>query len=332
MATIQEVAKLANVSVATAYKVFSDTYTTEAQNTQRVLQAAKILGYVPKKKERHPSRDYKLIALLFSEASNEFNTSLIRTLTKKFSHFQFRVVVMYSNENDETEAQNFRMALDLDVDAVIYATVSGKRHEYADKLIERGIPIVQLFAPVYPQLNTIVFDDALGTYLATKALLQTGHRRILMLYRSRDCMPRREPGYIKAFEEFNVPVDARFLFHLDLESSIKLILKKKIDELKPTAIISVNEPISIETIQVLKEAKMNVPEDISLIIYDDLSWAAASGYTTVAHPFDQVGTVCRNLILSMMQKKGNSQAEQAPAKLVIEPMVILRDSVKSVKN
>ena len=80
MATIQEVAKLANVSVATAYKVFSDTYTTEAQNTQRVLQAAKILGYVPKKKERHPSRDYKLIALLFSEASNEFNTSLIRTL------------------------------------------------------------------------------------------------------------------------------------------------------------------------------------------------------------------------------------------------------------
>lgn len=331
MATINEVAKLANVSVATAYKVFSDSYTTDPENAQRVLEAADKLGYIPKKRAKNSQREYKLIALLFSEASNEFNTNLIRMLARKFSHYQFRVIVMYSNENDETEAQNFRMALDLDVDAVIYATVSGKRHEAADLLIEKGIPIVQLFAPVYPQLNTIIFDDALGTYLATKTLLQTGHRRILMLYKKRESMPSREPGYIKAFQEFDIPVDERYLFHLDVESSIKLLLKEKIRELKPTAIISVNEAISLETIQVLNEEKLQIPENISLIIYDDLSWAAASGYTTVAHPFDQVGTVCRDLIMSMINKRGKSQAEQAPARLVIEPMVVLRDSIKAVQ-
>ena len=143
-------------------------------------------------------------------------------------------------------------------------------------------------------------------------------------------MPSREPGYYKAFQEMGAAINPDYLFCLDVQDSIKGMIKEKIKELKPTAILSANESISIATIQALDELNLRVPSDISMILYDDSPWEATMGYTTVAHPLEQVGTLCRNLI---MKDYGNkSHARQAPAKLVIDPMIISRNSVKIIQE
>ena len=68
-------------------------------------------------------------------------------------------------------------------------------------------------------------------------------------------------------------MNPEFLCKLSFEGSIKNIIKERIEKLKPTAILAVNEPISINVVQALGELNLKIPEDISLIIYDDLSWA-----------------------------------------------------------
>lgn len=328
MNIIHEIAELAGVSIPTVYKVFSDTYTTGEAIQEKVMQAAKELNYTPKTKNSQQKQKEKIVAVVLSEVMNPFINSLIDAVTKELNHFQYKVIVLYSNENISMEESNLSLLNKLQVDALIYGPVSGSKYPQIDEMIEMGKPIIQLFSPVYEQLDTIMFDDAYGTYQAVKKLLQSGHRKIMMIYRNRPIMPSREPGYYKAFQEMGVAVDADFLFSLDVQDSIKGMIKEKIEELRPTAILSVNESISIAAIQALNELGLKVPSDVSMILYDDSPWEATMGYTAVAHPLEQVGTLCRNLI---MKDNGNKlQGRQAPAKLVIDPMIISRNSVKII--
>ncbi|MDE6971889.1 MAG: LacI family transcriptional regulator [Lachnospiraceae bacterium] len=329
MNIIHEIANLAGVSVPTVYKVFSDTYTTGEAIQEKVLQAAKELHYTPKTKSSPLKQKEKIVAVILSEVMNPFINSLIDAITKELNNFQYKVIVLYSNENVRMEESNLSLLSMLQIDALIYGPISGNRYPQIDELIKEGKPVIQLFSPVYEQLDTIMFDDAHGTYQAVKKLLQSGHKKIMMIYRKRPIMPSREPGYYKAFKETGLEVNPDFLFSLDVQDSIKGMIKDKVKELKPTAILSANESISIATIQALDELNLKVPSDVSMILYDDSPWEATMGYTAVAHPLEQVGTLCRNLI---MKENGNkSQGRQAPAKLVIDPMIISRNSVRIVQ-
>ena len=330
MNIIHEIAELAGVSIPTVYKVFSDTYTTGEAIQEKVMRAAEELHYVPKTKNSQPKQEEKIVAVVLSEVMNPFINSLIDAVTKELNNFQYKVIVLYSNENVRMEESNLSLLGKLQVDALIYGPVSGSKYPQIDEMIQAGKPVIQLFSPVYEQLDTIMFDDAYGTYQAVKKLLQNGHRKIMMIYRKRPIMPNREPGYYKAFQEMGMEVDDKFLFSLDVQDSIKGMIKEKIEELHPTAILSVNESISIATIQALNELNLEVPSDISMILYDDSPWESTMGYTAVAHPLEQVGTLCRNLI---MKDDGNKlQGRQAPAKLVIDPMIISRNSVKIIRE
>ena len=73
-----------------------------------------------------------------------------------------------------------------------------------------------------------------------------------------------------------------------------------------------------------------IPEDISLIIYDDLPWAAPYGITTVAHSYETLAKMIADMVdkLFFPEKKGE---EVGPARIVLDPMLIARDSVKIIK-
>jgi DNA-binding LacI/PurR family transcriptional regulator len=329
MSSIKDIAELAGVSVPTVYKVLSNDYKTGDDVKEKVLAATEKLNYTHKIKKKRAAADEKVVALIFSEAMNPFTNSLIDVITKELNHSynRYRVIVLYSNENKAIEEANIELVRKLDVDALVYTPVSGYRFSAMEKMIEAGKPIIQLFSPVYQKVDTILFDDELGTYLAIKTFLQNGHKKILMIYKDRPIMPQREPGYYRAFREYGLDVDENYLFKLEFEDSIRGMIKGRIEELRPTAILTVNESISIETVQALNEMKISIPKDISLVVYDNLPWAIAMGYTTVAQSFDQIGSLCRDVII----KRSNiSQVKQAPAKLVIDPMVISRGSVKNL--
>ena len=119
-------------------------------------------------------------------------------------------------------------------------------------------------------------------------------------------------------------MDDRYLYDIPYNDSIRGVIQNKIQELNPSAILAVNETIATSTVCALKEMKFMVPQDISLIIYDDLPWAAASKFTTIGHAFDSAGSLCKNILMEItgLEKK------HTPVRLVIDPMLIVRDSVR----
>ena len=212
----------------------------------------------------------------------------------------------------------------LGVDALIFAAVSNYNYPEIEKMIEEGKPVIQIFMCTHQGADTILFDDELGTYRAVKYLLQNGHKDILMLYKYREDFPQRGDGYRRAFEEAGLEVDSRFLYDIPYNDSIRGMIQNHIQELQPTAILAVNEIIATAAVAALTEMKLSFPEDVSLIIYDDLPWAAASGITTIGHAFDSAGSLCKNIL----SNSGSAGKPHEPVRLVIDPMLIVRDSVK----
>lgn len=319
MSTIQDVAKKAGVSVSTVYKVFSDNYSTRPGIKERVLEACKELNYT------HHSvvRNRKLLGLMFSEAKNPFTNDLIQMIIDELGD-EYEIITLFSNEDTDREEQNVACLERLGIDALIFAAVSNHSYPEIEKMIEDGKPVIQFFMRTHQGADAILFDDEMGTYQAVKYLLQNGHKDILMFYKYREDFPQRGDGYRRAFEEAGLEVDSRFLYDIPYDDSIRGMIQSRIQKLKPTAILAVNEIISIATVMALREMKMVFPQDISLIVYDDLPWAAASGITTVGHAFDSAGTLCKNIL----SKASGNDGPHKSVKLVIDPMLIARDSVK----
>ena len=105
------------------------------------------------------------------------------------------------------------------------------------------------------------------------------------------------------------------------------VLKERIKEIQPTAIVSVGERISVNTIQALREMNLSIPEDMSLIVYDDLAWTAAFDITAVSHSFEAIGNLASELIVGRLKELENGE-HQPPAKLTLDPKLVSRNSVK----
>ena len=239
MGTIQDVAQKAGVSVSTVYKVFSDSYKTRDEIRERVLKACEELNY------SHHSmiKKRKLLGMMFSEVTNSFTNTLMQMIIDELGD-EYDIVTLYSNEDLTREKQNITCLEQMKVDALIFATVSNQEYPEINKMISDGKPVIQFFMQTHPGADAILFDDELGTYQAVKYLIQNGHKDILMLYKYRIGFPQRSNGYRKAFEEEGLEVDERYLYDIPYNDSIRGVIQNKIQELKPSAILAVNEIIA----------------------------------------------------------------------------------------
>ena len=129
MSTIKDVAKRAGVSVSTVYKVFSDNYSTRPGIKERVLEACKEVNYV----HHAVVRNRKLLGLMFSEAKNPFTNDLIQMIIEELGN-EYEIVVLFSNEDTDREAQNVACLERLGVDALIFAAVSNYNYPEIEKM------------------------------------------------------------------------------------------------------------------------------------------------------------------------------------------------------
>lgn len=331
MSSIKEVAALAKVSVPTVYKAFSNTYYTSPEIRKRVFEAAEELCYIPKSmKNLNEKKAVKTIAIFLDQIVNPFYSRMLEETIKQLKRMGYRTMVMFNNGNSETEKANFDLALSHKCDGIIFIPEPNGNQDIIQRLMEKDFPMLQLFRTVYPQLDTLLIDDKLGTYLAVKYLIQSGHKKIMLISRTNSAIIKREDGYKRAFEDAKLDFDEEFLYLVTYSECNKEMIKRKIKKMEPTAIISVGENTSTNVLLALKEMGLSIPKDISFIIYDDLEWAAPFGITTVAHSYETLAKLIAEMVdkLFVPDKEGK---EASPARIVLDPMLIARDSVKIIK-
>lgn len=221
--------------------------------------------------------------------------------------------------------------LDRGTDGVLLAPISRDyRSVEMDAVLERykraGVPVVVLLGKI-PNEDVICLniDDEYGTEIATRYLLECGHRKILGLFHEKDRNPvRRVQGFRKAFRDV---ADAE-IYEITTPDWGAAVLNL-VQEKRITAIQCYNDHVAVECLRLLVENGIRVPQDISLVGFDDAEIAQNSipRLTTMTHPKDHLGRAAADAVLRKIRNP-----EEEIESVTYRPGLVIRQSVKNLNQ
>ena len=203
-----------------------------------------------------------------------------------------------------------------------------------DELDKLGykIALLEQKKPENTERNNSIFvnsDNMAGAYEATKYLIQNGHRKIIHLAGNTKKAPTsdRINGYKKALKDFNIPYDKNYLIKGDFQQTvsydkIKACIDSKLDF---TAFFAANDDMALGAVEAIKEKGLKIPEDISIIGYDDTILAKLTNFSSIkAHVEDMAEILVNNLI-----KIVEDDTRVSPT-FTVDSELVIRDSIKKL--
>ena len=202
-----------------------------------------------------------------------------------------------------------------------------------------GIPAVAISGHrQVPGVTNIVLDHSLAAHLALEHLQKSGHTRIAMI-KGQDFSSDTEIRWRalhSVAEQLGIVIDDKLTIQLDSDSSSPevgyVVTRKLLERNEPfTALFAFNDISAIGAIQALRESGKKVPEDVSVIGFDDIQSAAYQnpGLTTVRQPLRQMGVIAAETLLARVN---SPRQEEYPNEIVVKPELIVRGSTANVRQ
>jgi DNA-binding LacI/PurR family transcriptional regulator len=333
MPTIKDVARLAGISYTTVSHVINKTRHVNADTAKRVVQAIEKLGYRPNQVARSLRIQESLTIGVISPLNQDPYFSSILAGIEAASHSAgYNVIVCYSELDKDKELKNIAMLLDKGVDALVMHCPVDEAG--INSVLRLSIPVLFLqYENPDSWTDSIRTNDELGGYIATKHLIDLGHTRIgclaAALVKIRHSYHDRENGWRRALTEHGIKVDERYIIrdefrtiagYKGLERMMKL-------DMPPSAIFCYNDYLAFGALRAAADLGIRVPEDLSLIGYDDLhlSKFTIPRLTTVSQLKEDLGVMVFKRLLERMQNK-----TVKPEKYVLRPELVIRESTRRV--
>jgi len=337
-ATSQDVASLAGVSRTTVSLVLNDVkgINISPQTRQKVRDAAEKLGYVPNATAQAlATRRAKAIGLVMTRsphhiASDTFLPQILSGLLDVIKQHKLRLLI----ESVEPEHQD-RVYLELarakQIDGMILLTPriddSGLK-----KLGEVDIPSVLMGKLVDTKFYSVDVDNYQAAKKAVEYLIELGHTRIACIsnaHLSYTASPDRVLGYKDALCKAGVEVDDDLIQYADFDpqSGFDCMQALLATEKKFTAAFVASDNVAMGAKSALREAGLRIPDDISIIGFDDIPWAQYSDppLTTVRLPAQELASEACLMLLDLMQEK-----EPEEGHLVLDTELVIRKSCQNL--
>lgn len=289
--------------------------------------------------QNNPQRSY-LIGVL-TPLSSYIYPQIIQGISDLAHKKHHNIVLGSSNDNREQELAYVEQFLKRNIDGLIIEPTGGVQHFQDSKLFrmlkDLTIPVVFMdWAIDDPEVSYVSLDDVAGGFRATSYLIEAGHKRIACIYPN-DNVPgnRRYQGYRKALEMSKIEHDSRLdkpaeSLQLNKTGYIYKLTKELIDlgEDGPSAVFFYNDRSALNGYAAIRDAGLNIPEDISVIGYDDseLATLADVPLTSVIHPKYQSGKLAAEILFDQIEHQGQNM----PRQMIINPTLAIRESVKSI--
>lgn len=329
--TIKDVAKALNCSVSTVSRAFNDKYDIRPETRERILKAATEMGYHPNPIAQKLTQQRSCnIGVVVPEFINPFFPEVIVGIQEVFLKKGYQVLIMQSNENDETERENLKTLVDNFVDGIILSlSQESKNIDYVQQLIDKGYPIV-LFNRSNESLNVskVLFDDYKWSLFATEHLIQQGLTNLVHLAGKNHLTlsKNRKQGFIDAHRKHKLPIDKTkiietgFLIEDGMKAVEKLINENKL----PQGIFCVNDPTAMGAIKALKKHGYSIPNDVAIIGFTETPMASMIDppLSSVVQPTHQMGEVAAELLLKQIE----SNSIIIPEKVILSGSLKVRDS------
>jgi len=237
-----------------------------------------------------------------------------------------------SNATDAEESEHVQAYLRNAVLGVVLAPRSEASRANYERLIERRVPVVFLDTFIAGvDEDYVVVDNAKGTALATRHLVELGHRRIGYLGHNRmedlPCRPERRRGFRETCEELGLSVDPQWVLEADQSMNPEGILRVLKSPDRPTAFVTYNDSLAVAAVQAARSCGLKVPEDLSVVGFDDSSLAGGFDVplTSVNPEHRQIGISAVNLLLEKIDE-GPARVKRG---IHINPRLEVRQSTAS---
>ena len=296
--TIDDVAKLAGVSRATAGRVVGNYGSVSEKSRERVWDAVRQLDYQPNLIARGlRSQTTKTIAVIVGSIRNTYSTALVYAVEKEAQKKGYNVLICTTHEDIEKELKHLKDLNSRKVDGVIlmsaYRADANMDKKYKEFYISK-LPIVFVDRNI-PGINRDVIqsENFDASYKATKYLMDMGHRKIGIIATSNfSTVQERIKGYKAAFANAGIEYDESLIASVD-ELSDKMSRKVCHEFLEEhpdiTALYILNNSLCSGVLLDLKERQMKIPQDISVLVWDDEEYNELLDITTIEQPITEIG-------------------------------------------
>ncbi|WP_447784449.1 LacI family DNA-binding transcriptional regulator [Pseudomonas germanica] len=327
MATIKDVAALAGISYTTVSHVVNNTRPVSQEVRLKVEAAIKSLDYVPSAVARSlKAKTTATIGLLVPNSLNPYFAELARGIEDYCERNGYCVILCNSDDNPEKQRSYLRVLLEKRIDGLIVASAGGDSGlaqglaglKTPMVIVDRGLDGVDA--------DLVRIDHEYGAYLATRHLLELGHRDIATIGgpASTSVAQMRLAGYCRALKEAGVEVRPERMLESDFTStggySAAAIL---LEGNPPSAIFAGNDMIGIGVLRAAAERNVRVPSELSVIGFDDIQMSryVYPALTTVGQSILQLGEMAAEVLLRRIATP-NLGTDQR----IVTPSIVLRES------
>lgn len=308
---IQDVAKLADVSIATVSRVINNQGGVRRVTEERILKAIEELGYIRSAAARTMKRkETNTIGVIVPDIKNPFFPLVMAGIEQKAREKDFFTILSSTNESPKVEEEIVKNFIERGVDGVIITTAN-ENGEHLRLLHEQGIPVVAVDRSIKKfEVDTVLVDNKKGSYQAVQHLILQGHEKIAIICGPQSTTPGLERflGYKKALEDYNIELDERYVIHGDFGEKSGIESTKKLFELddQPTAIFSSNNLMTIGCMKALDELNWKLGSEVSFIGFDEVDIATFLNpkLSVVARPMNAIGEIAFQLLHERISFKG----------------------------
>ncbi len=333
-ATIKDIAQEARVSTTTVLRTIHNNGYVAKKTEQRVLHAIEEQGYEINliAQSLKKKRTYIIGHILASLFPNPLFAGIAHGVECKASEQGYEVITCHTFRDVQKERAAIRLLLSRRVDGIIISIPLKKENIYLAK--RKGVPLILVERPIdVPSVDTIVVDNLVGAYEAMEHLISLNHKRIGFIGYKPGYQIEKErwEGYRKALKDHGLSFDEKrikFCKAYSVEEGFRLIEELLSTDESITAVFAAADCLAIGVIQRLWQKGIRIPEDVSVVGYDDtLAMYTSPRLTTVAQPMEEMGQSAAQILIERIE----SEEERAPKKIVLKTKLVIRESTRPIK-
>jgi DNA-binding LacI/PurR family transcriptional regulator len=326
--TIHQVAAAAGVSTATVSRVLAAADGVSEELTARVLTAVAALDYRPNRAARNlRKRVVQIVGLVISDIQNPFFTSVVRGIERVLEEEGYTLLLSNSDEDPQREQRHLATLAGEGVAGIVLAPAKGDS-EALRRFIRSGPPLVIIDRSVAGiSVDTVKVNNEAGAFHAVAHLIAQGHHRIALISGPDQITTayERRVGYQRALAEAGLELIPAYVQISDFrQAGGHAAMRRLLDfPQPPTALLTANNLMTLGALQAIHDRKLRIPQDIAIVGFDDMPWAASlqPPLTAVAQPTYDLGVAAAQMLLARIH-----DPDRAVQQTILDTQLIVRAS------
>lgn len=332
--SISDVAEMLGVSKSTVSRAINGNSGVGAELRKKVLDLVDEIGYKPNTIAQSLSRGrVNIVALILGDIRNPFYADLAFNIQRILNSHGYMVMVFNSEYDVQREIEFLKLTIQFNFAGLILITAQTEIVE--DMLHSMDVPMVLVnrILPSYTG-DSVLTDNFQAGYMAVMHLLELGHKHIGFVRGPgvSSASSQRFEGYRQALRNFSLPFNEEYVYESDLKMETGITLARNfVKDLKvrPSAMVVVNDMTAIGFIDGCRENGLSIPEDLSIVSFDDIEFSAMKGIelTTISQHVDKMSEHAARLMLKQLEEK-----DAKPERVILEPTLVIRKTTGPCKE